>query len=187
LLNKTANIKDYENDSKLRSYQAKWRQCANVISKHGASYPITEQNKISSQEQYDAISNELKEITEQKRALNLQFYKKYSRFIQEGSWIKEDYTDHNLYYLDAESILHTSAQPKVTYNISVIDVAPLAVQTEYVDFRHYSFKLGDITFIQDEEFFGWSLIDGTTPYKEEIIVSEITTELDFPEKNQIKV
>jgi hypothetical protein len=41
--------------------------------------------------------------------LNLRFYKKYSRFIQEGSWISEDYTDENLYYLDAESTLFTSA------------------------------------------------------------------------------
>jgi hypothetical protein len=59
----------------------------------------------------------------EKRALNLQFYKKYSRFIQEGSWISEDYIDENLYYLDAESTLYTSAQPKVTYSINVLELS----------------------------------------------------------------
>jgi hypothetical protein len=60
-----------------------------------------------------------------KRALNLLFYKKYSRFIQEGSWIKEDYVDDNLYYLDAENTLRNSAQPKVSYNIAVLELSQL--------------------------------------------------------------
>jgi hypothetical protein len=120
-------------------------------------------------------------LAKKKRALNLQFYKKYSRFLQEGSWIKEDYVDPNLYYLDSESTLHTSAQPKVTYNISVVDVSPLK------DYEGYDFDIGDKTFIEDPEFFGWSSVDETAPYREEIIISEITTELDSPEKNQIKV
>jgi hypothetical protein len=63
----------------------------------------------------------------------------------------------------------------------------LAEQEYYKDFKHYTFKLGDKTYVEDIEFFGWSLIDGTTPYKEEVVVSEITTELDISEKNQIKV
>jgi hypothetical protein len=117
----------------------------------------------------------------------LEFYKKYSRFIQEGSWIKEDYVDPNLYYLDAESTLHTSTQPKVTYNISVIDVAPLASQEGYEDFAYYDFDIGDMTYIEDVEFFGWSLKNRNAPYREEIVVSELTTELDAAEKNQIKV
>jgi hypothetical protein len=55
---------------------------------------------------------------------------------------------------------------------------------EYVD---YEFDIGDRTYIEDTEFFGWSLIDRSAPYREEIVVSEITTELDSPEKDQIKV
>jgi hypothetical protein len=54
-------------------------------------------------------------------------------------------------------------------------------------YEHYVFELGDRTYIEDVEFFGYSLIDGTTPYKEEIVVSEITLELDSPEKNSVKV
>jgi hypothetical protein len=55
------------------------------------------------------------------------------------------------------------------------------------EYSGYDFDLGDITYIEDTEFFGWSLIDGKTPYKEEIIISEIVQELDAPEKNVIKV
>ena len=178
---------EYKDDSKLNSYFNQWCQCENIITQHKPLYEKAEKNLTAAKEQYEAITQNLKTKTDEKRELAIKFYKKYSRFLQEGSWIKEDYTDPNLYYLDAESTLHASAQPKVTYNISVIDIAPLAEQEYYKDFKHYTFKLGDKTYIEDIEFFGWSLIDGTTPYKEEVVVSEITTELDTSEKNQIKV
>jgi hypothetical protein len=48
--------------------------------------------------------------------------------------------------------------------------------------------LGDKTHIEDTEFFGWVFQNGAkTPYKEEVIVSEITIDLDSPEKNILKV
>ena len=134
------------------------------------------QNKINKNEEY------LKEVTKKKEALHLSFYKKYSRFIQEGSWISEDYSDDNLYYLDAESTLHTSAQPKVKYEISVLELSQLE------GYENYSFSLGDKTYIQDTEFFGWTLKDGVrTPFKEEIIVTEIEYSLDSPENNHVIV
>lgn len=175
------------NTDELKKYWHQWCQYQNVIVQHGELYPKAEVNLKNAQNEFDNYSAKLKEITDIKRELALQFYKKYSRFIQEGSWIKEDYTDPNLYYLDAESTLHTSAQPKVTYNISVIDVAPLASQEGYEDFAHYSFDIGDRTYIEDVEFFGWSLANRSAPYREEVVVSEVTMELDSPEKNQIKV
>ena len=183
-----ATIKnEWNDDTKFMSYWAKWCQCENVIRQHKDLYLKAESNLNLTKTQYDSNAAKLKEWTDEKRRLGLEFYKKYSRFIQEGSWIKEDYTDPNLYYLDSESTLHTSAQPKVTYNIGVIDVAPLASQESYEDFVYYDFDIGDKTYIEDVEFFGHSLRDGKTPYREEIIVSEIITELDAPEKNQIKV
>ena len=134
------------------------------------------------QSDYDEITEYIKNLANQKRSLNLQFYKKYSRFIQEGSWISEDYVDENLYYLDAESTLYTSAQPKVTYTINVLELSQIQ------GYENYSFNLGDKTFIEDTEFFGWVWIDGIqTPYHEEIVVSELTIELDSPEKNTVKV
>ena len=171
----------------LNKYWVKWCQYDNIIKQHGPLYEKADLNLQSAKAKYETIKQELKSLTEQKRALNLQFYKKYSRFIQEGSWIKEDYTDPNLYYLDSESTLHTSAQPKVTYNISVIDVAPLGAQEGYEDFAYYDFDVGDKTYIEDVEFFGWSMANRSAPYREEIVVTEIATELDAPEKNQIKV
>ena len=135
------------------------------------------------EQQFVALEDYIKDLAEQKRALNLRFYKKYSRFIQEGSWISEDYTDENLYYLDAESTLFTSAQPKVTYTINVLELSQLE------GYENYTFALGDKTYIEDTEFFGWvwSKNGVRTPYHEEIIVSEFTVELDSPEKNTFKV
>jgi hypothetical protein len=111
----------------------------------------------------------------------LRFYKKYSGFIQEGSWIKEDYVDDNLYYIDSVSTLRNSISPKVTYTINVLDLSRIP------EYSGYSFKLGDITYIEDTEFFGWSLVDSRNPYREEIVVNEISMELDAPEKTVIKV
>ena len=120
----------------------------------------------------------------EKERLNKEFYHKYSRFIQEGSWISEDYLDDELYYLDAESTLHTSSQPKVSYDIKVLEISQIE------GYENYIFALGDKTFIEDTEFFGWFIDPNNnfrTPYKEEVIVSEITVYLDSPESNQIKV
>ena len=54
------------------------------------------------------LEGKLKKSADDIIGYNKEFYTKYSRFIQEGSWIKEDYTDPNLYYMDAESTLYTS-------------------------------------------------------------------------------
>jgi phage antirepressor YoqD-like protein len=84
--------------------------------------------------------------------------------------------------LDAESTLRNSAQPKVQYTINVIEVS---TQEGY---EHFAYSLGDITHIQDTEFFGWTIKNGRkTPYKEKIVVTETTTNFDSPEKDTIKV
>ena len=128
-----------------------------------------------------ACKEEIKKLTEQKQELNKQFYQKYSRFIQEGSWISEDYIDDDLYFLDGESTLHTSSQPKVTYNINVIELS----QVE--GYELYDFKVGDKTFIEDTEFFGWIDSIRSTPYKEEVVVSEVKYNLEDPVQNSITV
>ena len=177
---------NWSGQSKYLSLKTRWAQCKNIEKQHSSLYGKAIDLQKSAQDKYDELVEKLKNLTDEKRALNLQFYKKYSRFIQEGSWIKEDYVDDNLYYLDAESTLHTSTQPKVSYTINVIDLAQLGIQNQS-DYSYYKFDIGDITYIEDTEFFGWSLIDGKTPYREEIVVSEITDELDAPDKNVIKV
>lgn len=125
-------------------------------------------------------------LTEKKEALNKKFYSKYSRFIQEGSWVSNDYVDDDLYYYDAQNVLSTSTQPKVSYSLSVIDVSPLD------GYEAYSYDIGDHTYIEDTEFFGWLSTEENgriinTPYREEVIVSEITDDLDSPENNKITI
>ena len=134
------------------------------------------------QEDYNQNEKDLKGFVEDKNELIHNFYKKYSRFLQEGSWINEDYIDDNLYYLDAESTLNTSAKPKVTYTINVLELSQLE------EYENYLFALGDKTYIEDTEFFGWTNVGGVqTPYHEEIVVTEITYGLDQLETNTIKV
>lgn len=148
---------------------------------HKAIYERQLSLKTANEAKLVQIEARLKEIREQKLNINLAFYKKYSRFIQEGSWIKEDYIDDNLYYIDALSTLYTSSRPKVTYTIDVIELSQVA------GYENFKFALGDKTYIEDKEFFGWAYDGSKRPYREEVIVSEVAWELDSPESNKIKV
>lgn len=164
-----------------------------IIKNHQELANIAGTNLTDAQNRYDELNLILtsKEEAEgkerllvEKERLNSIFYKKYSRFLQEGSWISEDYIDDNLYFLDAQSTLNTSAKPKITYNISVLELS----QVE--GYENYTFALGDKTTIEDTEFFGWTwhpVTGAKTPYREEIVVTELTIMLDSPEQNQIKV
>lgn len=142
-------------------------------------YQQAQKNLEDANMQYKNNSDRLNEIVEEKLELNQTFYNKYSRYIQEGSWISEDYLDDDLYFIDAESILYNSAFPKVTYTINVLEVSQLE------GFENYKFKIGDKTYIEDTEFFGWNA--NGRPYQEEVVVNEITVYLDEPDKNVIKV
>lgn len=175
-------VEDWRKDDSAKAYCASIAKLGNTISKttilRDEALAALEENRARQKE----LEELLKNLKEEKLALEIQFYKKYSRFIQEGSWIEENYIDDNLYYLDAESTLHTSSQPKITYNINVLELSRIP------GYENYIFNLGDKTFIEDTEFFGWQLIDGVqTPRHEEIIVNEITIALDSPEQNEIKV
>lgn len=112
--------------------------------------------------------------------LDAAFYAKYSRFIQEGSWTSDNYYDDDLYYFDALSTAYTSSRPQISYNISVIRVSSLP------EFKNKVFNLGDISYVIDTEFFGYE-DDGITPYKEEVVISEITSNFDSPQNDEIKV
>lgn len=132
------------------------------------------------QKEFDSFGERLKEITTQKETLDQKFYEKYSRFIQEGSWIDENYVDDTLYYLDAVSVAHDSAFPQTTYNINVVELSELE------GFEPFLFNVGDKTYIEDTEFFGWQE-DGITPYKEEVVISAVSWNLDDPTQNSITV
>jgi chromosome segregation ATPase len=81
----------------------------------------TEMEKLDAR--ISKINEELEDIKKLVSNKIEEFEKKYVRFIQEASWTSEEYTDNNLYYLDAETTLHKSAQPKVSYTINVIELS----------------------------------------------------------------
>lgn len=126
---------------------------------------------------------ENEKIVEEKKAIENAFYQKFSRFIQEGSWTSQDYIDPNLYYLDARSVAYTSSRPKISYNISVIRLNALD------EYKGKKFNVGDISFIEDKEFFGY--IKGKdawkTPYHEKVLISESTSWFDSPEKDTFTI
>ena len=137
----------------------------------------------------------IKGYTKVKQDYINKFYSKYSRFLQEGTWNSDDYIDDELYYLDAQKVSTTSAQPKVTYTIQVMDVEPLDYSELILahDYTGYGFGVGDKTYIEDTEFFGYRYanVEGAgaiaTPIQEEVIVSQISRYLDNPEQDQITI
>lgn len=131
------------------------------------------------QKKYDNLIKALDSYTIKKNMLTKEFYKKYSKYIREGTWISEDYYDEDLYYLDAQMVLYTSAFPQINYTINVIEIS------EIEGFEPYTFKNGDKTYMEDTEFFGWD--SKGRPYKEEIVISEVLYHLDDPSQNTIKV
>ena len=134
----------------------------------------------------DVAEERIKKLQEEKEYLKLKFYTKYSRFIQEGTWTDESYVDDELYYLDAVKISNTSAYPQVSYTINVLSI-------EDVDgYEAYKFNVGDRTYIEDVEFFGYVTkefngISAKTPYRMEVIVSERNQNLDDASKTTITI
>ena len=138
--------------------------------------------KITTTEHISGIEDQINELIEQKKVFINEFNNKYSRFISEGTWNSTDYIDSELYYLDALQVSNTSAQPAVSYTINVVEVSKLE------GLEDYSFNVGDKTYVEDTEFFGWANKNGMlTPAREEVIVSEIEWHLEEPENNIITV
>ena len=143
-------------------------------------YKEREQAYKNKYAEYNNIVDRNAILTAHRSKIMEEFYNIYHAYIREGSWISEDYLDDDKYFFAAQDVLNTSAQPKVTYTFNVVDIGALE------EFKGYNFKLGDKTFIEDPEFFGYEE-DGITPYKEEIIISGMQINLDSPEKNTITV
>ena len=130
-------------------------------------------------QKYNTISEQLVSVRKLKDKLNQDFANKYYRFIQEGTWNSEDYWDPELYYQAANMVLYTSSFPQVSYSINVLEIS------EIEGFEAYKFKIADKTYIEDTEFFGYD--SKGRPYKEEIVVSQVTRHLDDNSQNTITV
>lgn len=124
-------------------------------------------------------------LLKQIKELHQKFYNKYSTYIQEGSWTSEDYIDPNIYYYDALSVAYTSSRPQVQYDIAVTRVSELP------EFKFRRFHVGDTTYIQDTDFFGYEPYlkndKVRTPYKEAVLISEISINFEEPDKDTITV
>ena len=131
----------------------------------------------------NSYEEDLEAKANEKKVLENAFYQKFSRFIQEGSWTSQNYIDPNLYYLDARSVAYTSSRPKISYNISVIRLNALD------EYKGKKFNVGDISFIEDKEFFGYIKGEDAwkTPYHEKVLISESTSWFDSPEKDTFTI
>lgn len=110
------------------------------------------------------------------------FYKKYEPYLKEGTWSDSNYLTDNAYYFGALDVAADGAIPKVSYSISVIDLAPLSEEYEEI----YDFDLADITYVEDIGMFGINKHTGL-PNKLKVLVSSISEGLDDPSKDTISV
>lgn len=111
-----------------------------------------------------------------------EFFKKYEPYLKEGTWSDSNYLTDNAYYFGALDVAADGSIPKVSYNISVIDLAPL--NEEYEDI--YDFDLADITYVEDIGMFGINKHTGL-PNKLKVLVSAVQEGLDDPSKDTISV
>jgi len=173
-------IRTHYRDTKVKSLMNDRSNTQNSIDEYRQlSADLTESIQLL-EEYIETTSARQDEIIVELRTLNKQFYSRYSRFIQEGTWTSEDYWDDDLYYLDALQVAYTSSRPQIQYEINVIRLSDLE------EYKSKVFHLGDISFIQDVKYFGY-MPDKITPYKEKVLLSEITSYFETPEKDVIKV
>lgn len=134
-------------------------------------------------EEYEETSRQLEETRQMylqwKKELNNLFFKTYYRFISEGTWTDGDQIDDEKYFIDAQSVAYTSSMPQVTYTFNVVSVENLP------GYENYSFEIADKTFIEDEEYFGYD--ENGNPYREEVVISEITYSLEETDKDTIQI
>lgn len=175
-----AYAESHYKDTKVQSLIADRAQLDKTIEAY-KNLAIELQKSLDALNEYITTKSERQnEIIETLRQLNKWFYVKYSRFIQEGTWTSEDYWDDDLYYLDALQVVYESSRPQISYDINVLRLSDLD------DYSSKVFKLGDISFVQDTEYFGYK-DDRITPYKEPVVLTEITSYFDTPDKDLIKV
>lgn len=110
--------------------------------------------------------------------ISLAFYKKYEPYLKEGTWSDSNYLSDNSYYFGAKEVAKQGAIPKLTYNISVIDLSILD--------SDYKIDIADTTYIEDIETFGINEKTGL-PNRLKVIISGITYNLDVPSENSIQV
>lgn len=132
-------------------------------------------------EEYNQIQKWKKERAKYLKDINrisLEFYRKYEPYLKEGTWSDSNYLSDNAYYFGAKEVAKQGAIPKVTYNISVVDLAVLD--------NDYTFNIADTTYVEDIETFGINPKTGL-PNRLKVIISGITYDLNIPSQNSIEI
>ena len=158
-----------------------------IVSTAQANIELKEKELVSVNNSLEKYEKDLQDILKKKKLANENFYKKFSRFIQEGTWTGENYIDANVYFFDAQKVIARGAQPKVNYSLDVIDVSSLVDDETGWSYSPYAFKVGDISSIIDTQYFGYVDKAKTKPKREKVVVSEVTYMLDNPEKNSLQI
>lgn len=136
------------------------------------------------------IIKEIENTQREAQEIENTFRSYFSKYILEATWNDDKYIDSNLYYYDALKVSNQNAFPKLTYNFSVIDLGGLE------EYAAYKFNIGERTYIEDAEFFGYDKIkipnDATghyykKPFKKEVVISERYRVFDQPDKSMITI
>jgi hypothetical protein len=112
-----------EKSTEVEKYLQEYATYKQIEIQEGTNKAHWESKKNSKQKEYDDLWKTLEKYYEQKEALNKLFYERYSRFIQEGTWISEDYVDDEKYYIDAKSVMYNSCFPQVAYTINTLSIS----------------------------------------------------------------
>lgn len=174
-------VTNYENNSVIREILVNFFLQSKKLTQLQIDLIVPTLSLALTKQKIFQLEKEIEEYKKDQQGYLDIFNNKYANYIQEGTWTDESYYDDDLYYLDAQNVLYSSAFPKVSYTINVIDVSPLG--REYTPFK---FNVGDKTYIEDTEFFGWNQANNF-PYREEVIISEMEEYLDSPEQNRITI
>lgn len=172
-------LEQVQKSTTLLGYLTQLTELATQKKTYKAQYETANTEKEALQNAYDALNLKYNNAVNLKNSLNKKFYFIYYRFIQEGTWIDQSYMDDNLYFNDAKVVLYNSTKPKVSYTLNVISLAGIP------GYENIDFKIGDQTFIEDTEYFGYDL-DGN-PFREQVTITETIENLEDPSKNTIKV
>ena len=170
----------HTNNRKVQSLMGSIAQLNNEINNLETSIPLLERSIETLKDYIEEKTARMDQLIELTSELHKAFFQKYSRYLQEGTWQDSNYVYDDDYYLDGLEVAYRSSRPQIQYDISLIRVSSLE------DFNSKIFDIGDICYIQDREFFGYE-DDKVTPYKQQVIISELTSYFDSPEKDIIKV
>jgi hypothetical protein len=167
-------------NSTLNKYLLKIVENLNNLDTATAKLDEAKPTEARYKEQLETLQQRRESGLEYKKQLNKAFFKTFYRYIQEGSWVDNSAIDDEKYYIAANSVAYNSCLPKITYTI---DVQTLNGVEDYEAIRY---NLGDKTWMEDIEFFGYQ--PGTSiPYREEVTITEIEYYLDEPEKDKYTV